>query len=334
MNFGASGMGVWLWVVPGTIFFYVLAERSRKKALERFASADLLKTIAGVPRGRRRNLKRGMIVAALLLALIALMRPQWGFKWQEVKRQGIDILIALDTSRSMMAEDVLPNRLERSKLAIKDLIRKLKGDRIGLIAFSGTAFLQSPLTVDYDGFLLALDDIHVDTIPIGGTSLSKAIYTSIKSYEGGKKKNKVLIIITDGEDLEGGIDRAIEKAKANGIKIFCVGIGTTEGELIPVDSGSGRREFLKDPEGNIVKTRLVESILKKIALSTGGIYLRAGGVEFGLELIYDEKLSKLEKQEFKSRMEKRFHERFQIPLVLAFLLLLFEALIGERAKSS
>jgi Ca-activated chloride channel family protein len=247
-----------------------------------------------------------------------------------VKRQGLDILIALDSSKSMLAEDVLPSRLGRSKLAIKDLVRKLHGDRVGLIVFSGTAFLQCPLTVDYDGFLLSLEDVSVDTIPVGGTSLARAIYTAMKSYEGGKKKHKVLIIITDGEDLEGGVERAIQTAKAAGITIYCVGIGTQEGELIPVTGRSGKVVFLKDKEGNVVKTHLVEDVLQKMALDTGGMYVHATGAEFGLGLIYDERLSKLEKQEFKSKMEKRYNERFQIPLYFAIFLLLIEPLIGDK----
>jgi len=334
MRFGKLYMAAWLWLVPAITVFYFMAGRFRARALERFAANGPLHEISGSVNPAKRKARHFMIAAAVLLLVLALMRPQWGFQWQEVKRQGLDILIALDTSNSMLAEDVLPNRLDRAKLGIKDLVKKLHGDRIGLACFSGTAFLQCPLTVDYDGFLLSLNDVDTYTIPVGGTSLSKLIYTAINSYEGGKKENKILIIITDGEDLEGGLDRAIEKAKLAGVKIFCVGIGTTEGELIPVDGGSGKRAFLKDDEDNIVKTRLVEGLLQKMVLETGGMYVRATGAEFGLDIIYDEKLSGLEKQEFKSRMEKRYHERFQFPLALAILLLFLETLIGERRRGA
>jgi len=186
--------------------------------------------------------------------------------------------------------------------------------------------------VDYSGFLLSLEDVQVDSIPVGGTSLSEAIYTAIKSYEGGKKKHKILIIITDGEDLEGGVDRAVAMAKAAGITIFCVGIGTSEGELIPIKSGKGKIIFLKDSEGIVVKTRLDEKILQEIALDTGGIYVRSTGAELGLDLIYDQKLSRLEKEAFKSRMEKRYNEKFQLPLGIALLLLFIEPLVRERRR--
>ena len=332
MKFGAPYMIAWLWIVPGMILFYYLASRRREEVLKRFAADNLLKEVSKSFDIRKRRIKNFMIVTAVLFILLGLVRPQWGFQWQEIKREGLDILIALDTSNSMLAEDVLPNRLDRAKLAIEDLVRKLHGDRIGLVVFSGTAFLQCPLTVDYDGFLLSLDDVDANTIPVGGTSLSKAIYTAIRSYEGGKKEEKVLIIITDGEDLEGGVDKAVARAKASGIKIFCVGIGSPEGELIPITNERGKKIFLKDTEGNVVKTRLVEQTLQKMAVETGGMYVRSTGAEFGLDLIYEERLSKMEKQEFKSKMEKRYHERFQIPLAFAIFLLFCEPLIGSRKK--
>ncbi|MGB3241509.1 MAG: VWA domain-containing protein [Candidatus Omnitrophota bacterium] len=332
MKFGAPYMAAWLWLIPGIVLFYMWAKRSRGKALERFASGELLQEIAKSYNPGRRRLKNLMLGAAVFFLVFTLIRPQWGFRWQEVKRRGLDIIIALDTSKSMLAQDVLPNRLERSKLAIKDLVRKLKGDRIGLVAFSGTAFLQCPLTADYDGFLLSLNDITVDTVPVGGTSLARAIYAAIKGFEGGVKKENILIIITDGEDLEGGVDKAMEKAKASNVKIYCVGIGTAEGELIPVVTESGKKVFLKDVQGNIVKTRLGEELLEKIALDTGGAYVLSTGAEFGLDLIYDQELSKFEKEEFKSKMEKKYNERFQLPLALAIILLFIESLIGDRRR--
>lgn len=333
MKFGALYIAGILWLFPIMVLFSIWAGNRRKKALERFAHGQLLPEITMSLNARRKKIKNTMTAAALLFILIAFIRPQWGFSWQEVKRQGLDILIALDTSNSMLAEDVLPNRLGRAKLAIKDLVKKLRGDRIGLIAFSGTAFLQCPLTVDYNGFLLSLEDIAVDTIPVGGTSLSNAVYTAVGSYEGGKKKHKILIIITDGEDLEGGVDRAIARARASGVTIYCAGIGTKEGELIPIRDRSGKINFLKDSQGAVVKTKLDEDILQRMALETGGIYVRSIGVEFGLDLIYEQRLSRLEKEEFKSKMEKRYKEKFQIPLAIALALLFIEILIGDRREA-
>ena len=332
MRFGAPHMLAWLWVIPVISVFYILAGRARERAMRRFAGEALLSEISGSFSRQKRKIASSMIVISVILMLLALVRPQWGFQWQEVKRQGLDMLIALDTSNSMLAEDVLPNRIERAKLAIKDLVKKLYGDRVGLVVFSGTAFLQCPLTVDYNGFLLSLDDVDVDSIPVGGTSLSNAIYTAIGSYEGGKEKYKILIIITDGEDLEGGVDAAIERARQAGVKIFCLGMGSTKGEIIPLMGRNEKTGFLKDSEGNIVKTKLDEGLLQKIALDTGGMYVRSTGAESGLDLIYDEKLSKLEKQEFESKMEKRYNEKFQIPLGLAIFLLFCEPLIGDRRR--
>ncbi len=330
MRFGALYMAVWLWLVPVVVLFFMVVRKTRIRAMERFAERNLLPEISNSASHAKRRVKHILIALAVFFSVLALMRPQWGFQWQEVKRMGIDIIIALDTSNSMLAEDVKPNRLERSKLAIKDMVAKLNGDRIGLVAFSGTAFLQCPLTADYDGFMLSLNDVGTDTIPVGGTSIARAIYKGIESFEGGKKEHKVLILVTDGEDHEGSLDRAIKEAKDKGVTIYCVGIGSAEGELIPVKDDKGVPKFLQDAEGKVVKTRLMETTLQKIAVETGGMYVHATGAEFGLDLIYKEKLQDIEKQEFKSKMEKRYNEKYQIPLVLAMVLLFLEPLLGER----
>ncbi|MFA5231577.1 MAG: VWA domain-containing protein [Candidatus Omnitrophota bacterium] len=315
------------------ILFYFWAVKLRKAALERFAQKDLLEELLSRLDYKKRFLKNCLVILAISLMFFALMRPQWGFHWEEVKRKGVDILIALDTSKSMLAEDVKPNRFERSKLAIKDLLRNLKGDRIGLIAFSGNAFLQCPLTLDYGGFLLSLDNTGIDTIPKGGTSLTSAIKEALRSYEGGQKKYKVLIVITDGEDHEGNPGEASEEAKKEGIKIFCIGIGTKEGELIPVTDESGQKIFLKDAQGNVVKSHLNEIDLQKIALNTGGVYVRATNTEFGLNLIYKERIAGMEKRELEAKMNKHYEERFQIFLWLALFLLVVEHWISDKKIS-
>ena len=310
--------------------FYFWAAKLRKSALERFAQKELLNELLSRLDYRKRLLKSALMVLAISFMLFALMRPQWGFHWEEVKRKGVDILVALDTSKSMLAEDVKPSRLERSKLAIKDLLRNLKGDRIGLIAFSGSAFLQCPLTLDYGGFLLSLDNTDTDAIPKGGTSITSAIREALRSYEGAQKKYKVLVIITDGEDHEGDPVQAAEEAKKEGIKIYCIGIGTKEGELIPVTDETGQKSFLKDNQGNVVKSRLDEASLQKIALNTGGVYVRATNAEFGLDLIYREKIAKMEKRELDAKMNKHYEERFQIFLWLALFLLVIGYFISDN----
>ncbi len=298
--------------------------------METFAHKDVLSSLILSVNDNNKKWKMVLVLISVFLIIFSMMRPQWGFEWKEVTRSGLDIIIALDTSKSMLAEDVKPNRLERSKLAVKDLIKKLQGDRLGLIAFAGNAFLQCPLTADYNGFMLSLDDLDVHTIPKGGTSLSNAVRVALDSYEGSKKKYKILVIITDGEDHEGNAQHWAEKAKEKGIKIFTIGIGTKEGEIIPITDESGRKIYLKDKSGNVVKTRLDETTLQQIALSTGGSYLKSTNTEFGLDLIYEEKLSKMERREIKNKMVKQYNEKFRIPLVIALLLLSIEPFIRER----
>ena len=332
MRFAQVYYAYGIWIVLVLVLFFAWAFRTKKLVMRKFAEARLLNEIASSVDPKKQIIKSTIIIAILILSVLALMRPQWGFQWQEVRRSGLDILIAIDTSKSMLATDVKPNRLERSKLAVRDLIKKLKGDRIGLIAFSGTAFLQCPLTTDYDGFLLALNDLNVDTIPRGGTSISSAIKLATQNYEGGQKKYKVLIIITDGEDHEGNIIEIATEAKKEGVKIFCIGIGTSEGELIQLVDKSEKKTFLKDRDGNVVKSRLNEEILQGIALTSGGTYVRSSGAEFGLDLVYEEKLSRMEKKEIKAQMNKYYHERFQIPLAISLILLIIEPFLGDKKK--
>jgi len=185
----------------GIIIFTVLlvwTYRRRREIIARFIQVQLFEEIISGLNTRRQIIKSILIVLVFIFSIIALARPQWGFEWQEVKRQGIDILVAIDTSKSMLTPDVKPNRLERTKLGIKDLVARLKGDRIGIMAFSGEAFLVCPLTVDYNGFMMSLDDLKIDTIPVGGTNIAEAINEAIKIYDKAKVKNKVLIIVTMG----------------------------------------------------------------------------------------------------------------------------------------
>lgn len=312
--------------------FYLWAGYRRRRTLEKMVNKDFIEELSQSYDPVKRAFKTFIIVVGVFFALLSLLRPQYGYHWEEVKRKGLDIIIALDTSKSMLAQDVKPNRLDRSKLAIIDLVKKLKGDRIGLIAFSGTSFLQCPLTVDYNGFLMSLDSINVDTIPYGGTKIANAIEDAISAFKTGAKNHKVLIFITDGEDHGRDPIKAVELAKSSGIRIFCIGIGSKEGELIPVKDEKGNVSFLKDKQGGVVKTKLDEDILKKIALGTNGSYIRATATEFGLDILYAEKISKLEKNEIDVKMKKRYEERYQIPLFIAFCLILAEICISDRKK--
>jgi len=319
-----------LWIlIPVWVALRWLTVR-RWGLLKKLADEGLLKDIADTMDFRRAARKNWVFVGAIALIVIALARPQWGFSLQEVKRQGVDILLAIDTSKSMLTRDVKPDRLGRTKLAVRDLVKRLKGDRVGLIAFAGDAFAACPLTNDYGGFLLTLEDITTATIPRGGTNISSAIQEAVQLYKDSKVRDKSLVILTDGEDLEGDALEEALKAKEQGIRIYTVGIGTPEGELIQMEDSSGNKVFLKDQQNNFVKSRLNEPLLEKIAVSTGGLYVRAGGAEFGLGLIYDRALSRFEEQEFESQMRRVYFERFQWPLAFGILFLVFETCLSVR----
>jgi len=320
------------WLVPLLIISYIWAFRSKRRALETFAQQHLVPMLTSTVNWRSQKFKAMLVILVACFLIFALIGPRWGFQWHEVKRQEIDIIVAIDTSNSMLAQDVKPNRLERSKLAIEDLLDLLHGDRIGLIAFAGSSFLQCPLTLDYGAFAIALNAVDTGIIPRGGTSISSAIGTAITAFEGKAKKYKALILITDGEDHEGDPVKATEEAAEQGIKIFCVGVGTREGELIPVVDEDGNMSFLKDGGGQVVKSRLDETILQKIALTTGGGYVRASGAEYSLDIIYNEKIATMEKKEFESKLQKRYEERYQIPAAIVLVLLCLEALLGERRR--
>jgi Ca-activated chloride channel homolog len=330
MRFADPDMLSGFWIVPLLVLFLFWAIRRKQNLLNQFAQKELLTDIAVSFDARKERRKHIFVIFSVILSILALARPQWGFQWQEVNRQAADIFIAIDTSKSMLTQDVKPSRLARTKLAVKDLMNKLQGDRIGLMAFSGNAFLVCPLTIDYGGFLLSLEDLDIETIPRGGTNIAGAITAAIKEYDKSDSKDKAVVILTDGENLEGDPISAAQQAKVKGIKVYCVGIGTQEGELIQVPIAQGQLEFLKDENGNFVKSRLNEKLLQQIALTTGGIYVRASGAEFGLDLIYDRELSKMEKREIESKMEKKYFERFQVPLSLALFFLVLGTIIGTR----
>ena len=321
------------WLLPVLAVFWVAAFRQRRRLLARFAEAPLIAELAGVVDWTARRHKAAALTIGIGLLLLALVGPQWGFQWEQVTRRGVDIVIALDVSKSMLAEDVKPSRLERAKLAIQELMPLLKGDRIGLVAFAGSSFVQCPLTVDYGAFGLILDEVSPDTIPRGGTVLTEAIRTGINVFAGSSSESRVMVLITDGEDHEGDPVGAAKEAAKAGVKVFCIGIGTAEGELIPVTDAEGHQTFLKDREGRTVKSRLNESTLQKVALATGASYVHATATSFGLDLLYRERISKFKQQESESAMRRRAQHRFQWPLALALIILAVEPLLGDRRRS-
>lgn len=317
-----------LFLCLAVFFFQRSMERRRQARLARFAGAPLLGRLTANISSRRRLLKRVLWLAALFCCFVALARPQYGFQMVEVKRKGIDILFALDTSKSMLSEDIRPNRLERSKLAIMDFVHQLEGDRVGLLPFAGTAFLMCPLTIDYSAFENTLTAVDTTIIPRGGTNLAAAIDLAASSLTG-SSNHKILILLTDGENLEGDALAAAAKAGENGMTIFTVGVGTPEGELIPQpDKGPGH--FIKDDKGKFVTAKLDEATLTTIAGAANGLYAPLGKNGEGLEQIYQQKLRLIPKQELAEKQHRQPLERFSWPLGAAFLLLAVEFMISGR----
>lgn len=314
-------------LVPLLLAFFAWSFRRRRRDLARFVDTPLLTIVAPDLDPRRRKARAALSVLAAASLAVALAGPMWGFRWQEVRSEGIDLVIALDTSKSMLATDVTPNRLARAKLGIQDLLTELSGDRVALIPFAGTSFVQCPLTLDRDALRESLEAIEVGIIPRGGTNLPAAIGSALEAFEGRQGNHQAIVLITDGESHEGQLDEAVQLATGRGVKVFTVGIGTPDGELIPAETGG----YLKDRKGQVVKSRLDEATLQKIAINTGGVYLHAAGVDLGLGALYRDHIATMDKRELESTMERRYEHRYQLPLALALLLLAGEMLVGERA---
>ena len=317
-----------LWLAPFLAWLLHWAYSRRERTIGRFVQRDLLPKASRVFSRRQWRLKALCLLVFFIFVVLAMARPQWGFQWQQAKMEVLDILIAVDVSKSMLTQDVNPSRLERTKLAIEDLVKQLKGDRVGLIAFAGQAFLTCPLTNDYNGFLMALNDLSVDTIPRGGTDLATAIDEAVKDFGGQAQLHKTLILVTDGEDQEGDALAAARRAKAAGIKIYTVGIGTREGDLVRITDGQGRSDFLKDSQGNYVKSRLNEGLLQQVAYVTTGAYVRSSGAQFGLDYLYERQLSQLQRHSIENKMEKKYEDRFQWFLAVALAALCVEAVLA------
>ena len=264
---------IWLLYGAGTlaVFVFVLlyARHARRKQIEQFASERLLRNLLQTYSPAKTILKNGLIGVSLVVIAIALARPQLGYTLNETKSKGIDILFLLDTSKSMLAEDLKPNRLKRAKFAILDFIDNLQSDRVGITAFAGNAFLQCPLTLEYDAFRLSLEAIDTEIIPRGGTDLGRAIDDAQSAFSN-KNNHKIIILITDGEDLQGNGIEAAQRAASNGVTIYTIGVGTPSGGLIPVATENGRVHYLKDAQGEVVSSKLDDTTLKAIANATGG----------------------------------------------------------------
>jgi Ca-activated chloride channel homolog len=332
MSFGAP---IWFWallVIPVLALLFGRAEQRGIARLREFVSPRLLPQLAATVNRSHRVFRFALLMLGLAFTIVSLARPQWGYIYEDVKRKGLDLLFAVDTSRSMLSNDVQPNRLERVKLAAQDLVNQLQGDRVGLIAFAGRAFLQAPLTIDYEAEVESINDLDTKTIPEGGTNISEAINLALSTFGKSAAGNRALIIFTDGEELIGDAAKVAKTAAEAGVRIFTVGVGTPQGSLIPIQSDDGGTAFVKDSAGQVVKSKLDEKRLREIAQATGGFYLHLDDGPRTMSQLYTQGLANMKAADINARLGRRPIERYEWPLGAAMLALTMSILIGERKR--
>jgi Ca-activated chloride channel family protein len=332
MRFGTPRI-LWLfWItMPLLCWFLWWAWRKKQSLITQFIQTRLLENLTVGVSKRVQKTRLILVTLAVGLLILTLGKPQWGFAWEEARQRGLDLVVAIDTSRSMLAADISPNRLERAKLAALDLMRLAKNDRLGLVAFAGTAFLQCPLTLDDEAFRQSVNALDVGIIPQGGTALAEAIDAASKAFKDEGENHKVIVLFTDGEDHEAGAIEAAKKASEQGIVIFTVGIGTPNGELLQQRDESGSLTFLKDDQGNAIKSRLNESLLTQMATSPTGFYLPMSGATT-MDVLYQRGLAPLPKSENSTKLVRQFQDRYYWPLALAMALLLLELFLPDRKQ--
>jgi Ca-activated chloride channel family protein len=332
MSFAKINFLFVIWVLPFLLAFLIYGSRRRQHILNAFCKPKGLSTLVPKRSSLRRWIKATLILLAVLLIVVSLAGPQYGYIWQEVEQKGVDLIIALDCSRSMLAQDIQPNRLERAKREIYDLLALLKGDRVGLVAFAGTAFLQCPLTLDSDAFFLFLNVLTPDYLPVGGTDLNAAVTRAMSTFNPTSNTEKAIILITDGEHT--GVKdpiKAAQNAAAAGIKLFCVGVGETQG--VPLKKNTG--EFTKDSTGRIVFSKLDETTLKEMAKEGHGIYVPSVAGDMDLDAIYTKEIKgKMTATTLSGGRRKVHQNRYQWPLFIAIVLLLIERSISVVRRAS
>jgi Ca-activated chloride channel family protein len=330
MTFGAPEWFFGFLLLPVLAGFFLRNEASRERLLKKLVAARLLANLAASTSAARRRWKFALAVLGLGCVVAALTEPRVGYDVVENHRRGLDLMIAVDTSKSMLSSDVQPDRLTRAKFAAQDLIDSLAGDRAGVIAFAGTSFVQAPLTIDYSAVEAALSDLDTNTIPRGGTNIASAIREAAAAFGTGESASRALVLFTDGEELE---EDAVAAAKeVNGkFRIFTVGVGTTEGSLIPITGADGGTDFVKDDAGEFVKSHLDEGKLKAIAEATGGFYIHLENGPAMAKAIIEQGLEKMQQHEFATH-ESRPIERYEWPLAAGIVLLMASMLIRERRR--
>jgi Ca-activated chloride channel family protein len=333
MHWGTPFYLNFLIFVPLLIAFFIFTAIAKKKKMNTFADKALIEKLSLSKSASKEKLKKVLLILSVFFLILTIARPQIGTRLTMTKRYGVDVLIAIDTSSSMMAQDIKPNRLEKAKMEISSFIDKLKGDRVGILVFAGDSFVQCPLTLDYSAVKMFLNIIEQDMMPIPGTAIGDAIRLGAKAFIKKERKHKILLILTDGEDHETKPIEAAQDAKKEGVIIYTIGIGTKKGEPIPVIDKSGKiNGYKKDNKGEVVMTKLDEETLQKIALITDGKYYHATGSEFELDKIYDE-ISKMDKKELSNRLFSQYEDRFQYFLAITLVLLCIEFIVGDRKRT-
>ena len=331
MNLSQLWMLNLLWLLPLAVVALIVQGRKKKRAMQVFADPHLLDRLTALDHRGRRFIKALLLLLSLGLMLFALAGPRWGSHYEEVSQKGVDIMLLIDVSPSMLVEDIPPNRLERARREILDFIKVVQGDRVGLIAFAGAAFIQCPLTLDYAALEMFLSALQPDLIPVPGTDLGAAIDLGISAFDEKSATDKVILLITDGEDNETRGIKAARQAAAKGVKIFVFGIGDVGGGPIPELDGSGG--FKKDRQGKLILSKLEEESLQEIASLTGGTYVRSVAGDLDLDILYFDGIkSHTQAQELKSGKIKVYEERFALFVLAAFILLLIEGFIDEKIR--
>ena len=328
MQWGQPQMLHVLWLLIPLAALLVALARRRERQLASLMDPQVL--AQALPPDRVRRQRRRLILYLLALALggVALARPQWGERWIEVRHMGLDILVVLDTSNSMRAEDIRPNRLERAKWGVRDLVGQLRGDRIGLIPFAGDSYLYCPLTTDYSAFSMMLDDVRPGIIARGGSAIEQALRRAADTFDVDIMADRVILLVTDGEDHEGNPLNVVDELRRHNIRVFAIGVGSPEGELIPITDAQGGVDYLRDRQGNIVQTRLEEEMLERLTTRTGGMYVRATPGDFGVDTIYEEGIAPLQRAELETERVREHEDRYAWFLGASLLLLLAEALMA------
>ena len=324
LNFAQAQYLLLLFLIPVFFIAQALVLKMRRRRIRKFGDENLVAQL--MPSYSRAKVWVRVVLFSIgfFFFVIGLSRPQIGAKLKEHETKGAEIMIVLDVSNSMLAEDYSPNRLERAKLAISRLVDKLRDDRIGLIVFAGNSFVQLPITTDYVSAKMFLNSITTDSVPVQGTAIGDAINTAIRSFSAQSEKSRAVIVITDGENHEDDPVAAAAQAAEMGIRVFTIGVGSPEGKPIPMDG-----ELLKDKDGEIVVTRLDEKVLQDVAQAGNGVYVRAGNSEFGLNPIIDN-IKRMEDEMYSSIVFEEYDEQFMYFLGIALFFFVIEMLIGDR----